>query len=282
MIPSITSMENAFSLKGRTAIITGGNRGIGKGVSLAMAQVGANIAIFCRDIDKAKETLDELEQYGGKYKAYRCDVLKQDSVKKAVEEAVADFNRIDILVNNSGIACSGDLLDMDESFQTWYNVINTNLNGPFIVTYYVGRHMREMGGGSIINMSSNSAFIVNKPNNTTPYNTAKAGLDRFTKCMAYELAQHNIRVNSINPGYTGPTDIGAPRDEDGKVMARPAPKPLKPGEMSSHDFHMKQTPIGRFGTILEIGALAVFLASDAAAQITGGIHAIDGGYSLAM
>ena len=279
----ITSMQDALSLKGKTAIVTGGNRGIGKGVSLAMAQVGANIAIFCRDIEKAEETLEELKQYGGTYKAYYCDVTKKETVKKAVEDTVADFGRVEVLVNNSGIATVGKILDMDDSFEQWYRVIDTNLNGPFIVTYYVGRHMREMGGGAIVNMSSNSAFIVNKPFDTTPYNTAKAGLDRFTKCMAYELGPDNIRVNSINPGYTDGTDIGSPRNSDGKVVPRKAPvAPPPPGAFNPREYWEKQTVTGRFGTILEVGALAVFLASEAAEQITGATFAIDGGYSLAM
>ena len=114
MIQPITSMQDAFSLKGKNALITGGNRGLGFGIAVAMAQVGANIAILCRDSKKAEEALAELSQYGGKYESFSCDVTDLTSVRRAVVEVYESFENIDILVNNAGVSCVNELLDMDE------------------------------------------------------------------------------------------------------------------------------------------------------------------------
>ncbi|NLM45366.1 MAG: 3-oxoacyl-ACP reductase FabG [Firmicutes bacterium] len=259
----ITGMEGAFSLKGKTAFITGGNRGIGKGIALAMAQSGANVAIMARAEKKAEETLAELAAWGGTHRFYKGDVTDFAGAKAAVEKAIEDYGKIDILVNNSGIARVGPVLDMDENLKDWYDVINVNLHGVFVMSYLVGRHMRDTGGGVVINISSNAAQIVNLPLFHSAYSTAKAGVDRLTKMLAVEWAPYNIRVNAIAPGYTY-SDL------------------MQKGE--EHEGFLKEilakTPTGRFGEPIEVGALAVFLASEAAGQITGAVVTIDGGYSL--
>jgi NAD(P)-dependent dehydrogenase (short-subunit alcohol dehydrogenase family) len=262
MIQPITSMKDAFSLKGKNAVITGGNRGLGFGVATAMAQSGANIAILCRDKSKAQEALAELAQYGGKYASFDCDVTSLPSVRKAVAEVVDAFGGIDILVNNAGVSCTKSLLDMDEDLTDWYKVINTDLNGCVHMTYEVAKRMRDAGkGGCIVNVTSNAGFMVNHGQPMSPYSSAKAAMNHFTHCMACELAPYDIRVNGIAPGFTN------------SELSQHIP----PENMS---YINTQTLAGRFGEPIEVGALAVYLASPAAAQVTGTIQVIDGGYML--
>ena len=262
MIPPITSMENAFALTGQNAIITGGNRGIGFSIADAMAQSGANIAILCRDIEKAKSAIEELQPYKGKYECFACDVTDLVSVRKAVAEVYASFGEINILVNNAGVATNRAFLDMDEDLSDWYKVLNTDLNGVVHMTYEVGKRMRDAGkGGSIINISSLSGIIVHRNSPRSPYNASKAGVNHFTHAMAIELGQYNIRANAIAPGYIR-TGFTANPTEDFVNMVRSV------------------QPMDRLGEGIEVGALAVFLASPAANHLTGTIQIIDGGFSL--
>ena len=262
MMAPITSMKNAFDLTGKVAVITGGNRGLGFGVALAMAQSGANIAILCRDKAKAQEALEELKQYGGKYASFDCDVVDMVSVRAAVAAVVEEFGGIDILVNNAGVSCTKALLDMDEDLTDWYKVVNTDLNGCVHMTYEVAKRMRDAGkGGNIINMTSNAGFMVNHGQPMSPYSSAKAAMNHFTRCMACELAPYDIRVNGIAPGFTNSElSVHIPPENMARINT--------------------QTVAGRFGEPIEVGALAVFLASPAAAQITGTVQVIDGGYML--
>ncbi len=262
MIKPIAGIQDAFSLKGLNAIITGGNRGLGFGVALAMAQSGANIAILCRDRQKAAEALAELKPLGGRYESFGCDVTDLASVRRAVAEVYESFKEINILVNNAGISCVCELLDMDEELSDWYRVVNTDLNGTVHMTYEVGKRMRAAGkGGSIINISSNAAFIVNKTQAMSPYSSSKAAVNHFTRCMAVELGKYDIRVNAICPGFTN------------SELSRHIPKDM-------FDYINRQMPLGRFGEPIEVGALAVYFASPAAAQVTGTCQVIDGGYML--
>lgn len=262
MIQPIKDMSKAFSLEGMTAVITGGNRGLGFGIASAMAQSGADIAILCRDKQKAAEALDELKQYGGKYASFDCDVTDIKSCMAAADAVTAEFGDIDILVNNAGTSCFSELLDMDEELSDWYKVLNTDLNGIVHMTYVFGKKMRDAGkGGSILNITSNAAFIVNKTQPMSPYSSSKAAANHFTHCMACELGKYDIRVNAIAPGFTN-TELSRFIPED------------------QFAYINNQMPLGRFGEPIEIGALAVYLSSPAAAQITGSVQVIDGGYIL--
>ena len=262
MIEFISSMREAFGLKGKSAIVTGGNGGIGLGIAKALAECGANIAILCRNMDKAKGALEELSSYGGKYKAFTCDILNVESVLAAVDKAYEEFGDIEILVNNSGVATAGKFLDMDPSFSQWDLVIGTDLTGMAHVTYAVGRRMRDARkGGSIVNITSNAGAIVNKGVGLSTYAVAKAGANHFTRCMAVEFGEFDVRVNAIAPGYTH-AGFGADPGPDLMKMVN------------------DQQPLKRMGEAIEIGALAVFLASPASAHITGEVITIDGGYTL--
>jgi len=262
MIEPITSMKNAFDLTGQNVIVTGGNRGIGLSICIAMAQSGANIAILCRDMQKAGEALEELKAYGGKYESFSCDVTSIDSVRKAVSEVYASFGEIHVLVNNAGVATATAFLDMDEQLSEWHRVLDADLHSVAYMTYEVGKRMRDAGkGGSMINITSLSGVIVHRYSPRTAYNAAKAGANHFTRAMAVELGKYNIRVNAIAPGFI-----------HAGFTANPTQALL--------DMVNARQPLERLGEGLEVGALAVFYASPAAAHLTGCIQMIDGGYSI--
>lgn len=261
----ITSMENAFSLKGKNAVVTGGNKGIGLGIVTAFAQQGANVAILARDEASGKAVIADLcAKYDGKFVFYKTDITDFQNCKESISGILSEFGNIDVLVNNAGVAAAGKFLDMDEDLSNWYHCIDVDLNGAARMSYLVGKLMRDAGkGGRIINISSNAGEICNKPNTMISYSVAKAGLNRFTKYLAYELAEYGIRVNAIAPGYTY-SNLSVQMGED----------LLK--EINA------KIPVGRFGQAIEIGALATYLASDASDILTGAVITIDGGYSLAI
>ena len=262
MISPITDMKSAFDLSGKNAIITGGNGGIGLGIGKAMAEIGVNVAIFCRNMEKADGALEELSVYGGKYQAFSCDVTNPQSVADAVEAACKEFGDFEILVNNSGISGGGRLLDIERDLTVWRQVVETDLMGVIQVTHEVGKRMRDAGkGGAIVNITSNAGGMVNRGAGLAIYGAAKAGANHFTQSIAVDLAKYNIRVNAIAPGYIR-AGFGA-----------------NPGQ-GMFDMLDAQQPLNRLGEAIEIGALAIFLASPAAAHITGEIITIDGGYSL--
>ena len=257
----IDSMKTAFCLKGKVAIITGGDTGIGFGIASAFAEQGADIAIFCRRADRAEEALQKLSAFGGVYRWYRTDITDFDNCKASVDAVMADFGTVDILVNNGGVAAMGGVLDYSEDLDEWFRCIDVDLNGAFRLCYLVGKIMRDKGRGKVINITSNSGEMCNIPS-FTPYNVAKAGLNRLTKCLAWEWGPYHINVNAIAPGYTHSN------------LSAAAPKEVEE-ELT------QKIPYGRYGEPVEIGALAVYLASEASDIMTGAVLTIDGGYSLA-
>ena len=263
----IESMRDAFSLKGRTVLITGGNQGIGRGISRAMAESGADVAIMCRKKESAEETIRELTPIGGTYRFYGGDVTKQEDARRVVEQVANDYGKVDVLVNNAGIATPFDPMEDTEDLSGWYRVLDVDLNGTFLMCHYAGLQMKKQKYGRIINITSNSSRIVNIPQKSCSYNAAKAAGDRLTKCLAYEWAQYGIRVNAIAPGYTETNLVtGVPDEGETKGWT---------------EYWLSCTPTGRFGKPIEIGAAAVFLASEAAEQITGAVLTVAGGYMLA-
>ena len=262
MIPFINSMKEAFDLTGKNAIVTGGNGGIGLGIAKALAECGANVAILCRNMEKAENALNQLKSFDVKSQAFSCDILDPESIRIAVDGVCSAFGEINILVNNSGIGGVGDLLDMEQGLPTYHEVINTDLLGMVHMTYEVGKRMRGAGkGGAIVNITSNAGFIVNKGVTMTPYSVAKAGANQFTRCAAAELGAYDIRVNGIAPGYTR---AGFGENPSQELI----------------DLVNFQQPLKRMGEAIEIGATAVFLASPASAHITGEVIIVDGGYTL--
>lgn len=263
MTTPIKNMTNAFSVQGLNVIVTGGNRGIGLGISTAYAQSGANVAILCRNKESGDKAAADLKQYGTNCFSVQCDVGSHESVKAAIAEVLKAVNQINVLVNNAGVATVTEFLK-DKDLQEWHRVINTNLNGPAYTMYEVVPHMIEAGkGGSIINISSigGQSLGGTKHHPKSPYHASKAALDMFTKNMAIEFGDYGIRVNGIAPGPTH-SDL----DKD---------LPPEAFEKITQDM-----PMHRFAEPIEIGALCVFLASEAGNHITGTICVHDGGLVL--
>ena len=259
---AIKSMKDAFSLVGKNAIVTGGAKGIGLGISTAFAQQGANIGIFARDSAAADAVVAEFEkEYSGKFAYYQTDISDMASCKKSVDSFVKDFGSVDVLVNNAGIATGGGLLTLDDEISSWFECFNVDLHGGVRMCYHVGKYMRDSGnGGHIINITSNAGEIVNEPL-LTSYAAAKAAFNHFTRCFAAEVAPYKMRVNAIAPGFTMSNFT----------------KGIPEGAMEA----MCETiPIGRFADAIEIGALAVYLASDASDIVTGAVFTADGGFAI--
>ncbi len=238
----------------KTALVTGGSRGIGKACALELAKAGCNVAITYAGNDaKAQETLAELEKIGVKAKAYKFDVKDSAAAMAAIEEIHKEFETIDILVNNAGI--TRDNLIMRMSDEDWKSVIDTNLTGVFNITKPVCKIMMKQRQGAIVNMSS----IVGISGNAgqANYSAAKAGLIGFTKSLAKELASRNIRVNAVAPGFIQ-TDMTAGLDTE---------------MISQH------IPLKRLGQPEDIAKTVKFLAVDAD-YITAQVLGVDGGLSI--
>jgi NAD(P)-dependent dehydrogenase (short-subunit alcohol dehydrogenase family) len=256
----ISIMKDAFSVKGLNVVVTGGNRGIGRGITQAFAESGANVAILCRDTVSGKEALAEIADFGGKNLCVACDVADLASVMKARDEVYQSFNTVNVLINNAGVGANGSFFE-DEGLKEWHRVLGINLHGVAHAVQAFGNKMCEARlGGSIINISSIGGQAVgdarSKP--MAPYNASKAGLDHFTHHLSVVLGDFGIRANCIAPG---PTHSDLDKDLPESIF-----KSITEG-----------MPMHRFGEPLEIGALAVFLASPAACQITGTVIVHDGG-----
>lgn len=248
-----------FRLDNKIAIITGGNRGIGKALSCALAQAGAKVAIV--DINIKKDFIEkELQDAGAEYIFIKADVTDPKQCLDAVTTVVNTWGKVDILVNNAG-ACHNKPAE-EITTDEWLKIVNLNLNSVFYMSQAAGREMIKAKDGVIVNTSSMSAQVVNYPQPQCSYNATKAGVSQLTKSLAYEWAQHNIRVNAIAPGYieTELTKLGMDT-EWGKIWE-------------------DLTPMKRVGQPEELGGLIVYLASPASSYMTGSIVTIDGGYTV--
>ena len=250
-------LDEMFGLGGKTAIVTGGGRGIGQVIALGLARAGAKIAIFSRT--GADETVSLIEKEGGTACSIICDVTKEADVDKAFEKVLEKYGSLDVIFNNAGICMHQTTLDA--TIEEFRFVIDVNLTGEFIVARAAGRIMIEKGiHGSIINMASMSGSIVNVPQWQCSYNTSKAGVIHMTRSLAAEWAEHKIRVNSISPGY-----IGTPMSVD-------TPKELK-------DAWMPLIPMHRMGTPEELIPAILYLATNASGYTSGSDIIVDGAYS---
>ncbi|OBZ34143.1 3-oxoacyl-[acyl-carrier-protein] reductase [Megasphaera sp. DISK 18] len=244
-----------MQLTGKTAIVTGGSRGIGRAAALTLAEAGADVAvIYAGNTAAAEETVCLIEEKGRKGLAIQCDVADEAAVTAMVKDVKKELGRIDILVNNAGITRDGLLMIMKEA--DWQAVLDTNLTGAFHCTKAVTRLMMKQRSGSIINITS----VVGETGNAgqANYAAAKAGLIGFTKSVAKELASRNIRCNAIAPGCIE-TDMTAVLGED------------------TVDAMIKTIPMGRVAQPEEVAKAVLFLASDDASYITGQTLNVDGG-----
>ena len=244
-----------MQLTGKTAIVTGGSRGIGRAAALTLAEAGADVAVIhAGNTAAAEETVRLIEEKGRKGLAIQCDVADEAAVTAMVKDVKKELGRIDILVNNAGITRDGLLMIMKEA--DWQAVLDTNLTGAFHCTKAVTRLMMKQRSGSIINITS----VVGETGNAgqANYAAAKAGLIGFTKSVAKELASRNIRCNAIAPGCIE-TDMTAVLGED------------------TVDAMIKTIPMGRVAQPEEVAKAVLFLASDDASYITGQTLNVDGG-----
>jgi len=251
-------LEKMFGLKGKTAVITGGRRGIGQVIACGLAKAGAEVVILSKT--ESPETVKMIEEAGGSAYSVAADVTDEAQVDQAVAEIVARSGKIDVLFNNAGICIHKDTLEA--SIEEWRQVIDVNLTGEYIVARAVGRSMiGTKVKGSIINMASMSGSIVNIPQWQASYNASKAGVIHMTRSLAAEWVDHGIRVNNLSPGY-----IATPMSVD-------TPKELK-------DAWMPLIPMQRMGNPEELMPAVLYLASDAAGYTTGADIIVDGGYSV--
>jgi 3-oxoacyl-[acyl-carrier protein] reductase len=244
-----------IDLTGKSAVVTGGSRGIGRAIVLRLAEQGADVCFsYVSNEAAAQETSAEVEKLGRKALAVQANVTQPEAAEALIKAALDAFTKVDILVNNAGI--TRDDLIMRMSVDNWRDVLETNLFGAFFTLKAVTRPMLRAKGGRIINITSVSgqAGQMGQAN----YSSAKAGLIGLTKAAARELASRNITVNAVAPGFVL-TELTQDLNDDLK------------GQITD------RTPLGRFGTTEEIAYAVAFFASDEAAYITGQVLAVDGG-----
>ncbi|MDN7243201.1 SDR family oxidoreductase [Planococcus sp. N028] len=247
-----------FRLDGKTAIVTGGGRGLGAQIAEGFAEAGANVVICSRKIEACQEMSDKLKAKGVRSLALACDVTNPEDVKNVVQKTIEEFGSVDILVNNSGATWGASVLDMP--LDAWQKVMNVNVTGTFLMSREVGETMIKQGSGKIINIASVAGLGGIDPRfmDTIGYNTSKGAVITFTKDLAAKWGQYNINVNALAPGFF-PTKMSEALIERG-------------GEQL-----LEHTPLKRFGTDEDLKGAALFLAAKASDYITGDVVIVDGG-----
>jgi 2-deoxy-D-gluconate 3-dehydrogenase len=248
-----------FDLNGQVAVVTGGNRGIGRGIALGLAQAGAAVAVFGRNDEKNQQVLSELKAIGVPTIAVKADMTNRDALEPAFNTVESELGSVSILVNNAGnVSLSGGVLN--ERPEDWDCVIETQLNSVFLLSKLAARSMVSHKRGKIIDIGSMYSYF---GSGLIPsYSAAKGAIVQLTKSMAIEFAAHNIQVNAIAPGWIE-TDMTAP------VRSMPL-----------NDEILARTPAGRWGQPDEIAGTAVYLASRASDFVTGTTIRVDGGYAI--
>jgi NAD(P)-dependent dehydrogenase (short-subunit alcohol dehydrogenase family) len=253
------SVLDAFSLTGKVSVVTGAARGIGRALTQALAEAGSDVVLLVRDRESVVAALDELTALGVTALAVTADVTDAGEVQQAVTEIVDRMGRVDILVNNAGTCIHRPALEVTP--EEWRSVMDVNVDGVWHCSQAFGRQMVAQRSGTIVNIGSISAQIVNRPQWQPAYNASKAAVHQLTKSLAAEWAPYGVRVNALAPGYI-------------KTEMAPVDEP----QFRQH--WIEDAPMRRYAMPAELGPSVVFLASDASSFMTGSVLVVDGGYTL--
>ena len=247
-----------FSLENKVTLITGASRGIGRATALAFAKAGSDIILTSRKVEDLEKVASEIRGEGRRALVINAHLGKMEDVRKVADTAKAAFGKVDILINNAGTSpVFASFLESDE--RLWDTIMNLNVKGLFFLSQAVAKHMKEMGGGCIINVASTDGLLPEKDNGV--YAISKAGVVMATKVMARELAPYNIRVNSLAPGFVHTKLL------DSGLAERPG----------LEEQALSRIPMGRIGDPEDMVGTLVYLASDASRYVTGHTVIVDGG-----
>lgn len=240
----------------QVAVVTGAAGGFGKEIALTLAQSGMKIAVMDKNVSGAEKLAENILDLGYEAAAFETDVSSVKSLRDSFNKIIDKFGRIDVLVNNAGIALSKPAIEVTE--EEWVKILDINLKAAFFASQFAGREMIKNGGGNIVNIASINAIVAE--NNTAVYSLSKTGLVSLTRSLAREWAKYNIRVNAIAPGY--------------------AKTPLTETLLENEEIHqtiLKRIPMRRFCTTRDVAQGVSFLVSEASAFITGHVLVLDGG-----
>lgn len=250
-------MMELFSLKGKVAVVTGGNRGLGKTFALSLAKMGADVVIVGRDELKNLSVTKEIESYGRRAISLSVDLQDISAIKRMVETVKNEFRKIDILVNNAGVSKTGLALDVEE--EEWDKIMDLNVKSLFFCSRAIAKEMKEQKSGKIINIASVVGAVGDI--GISPYTASKAAVINLTRSLALEWARFGIQVNAIGPAYIE-TEMNSEALSNSKVREK----------------IINKTPMGRLGKAEELEGALLLLASDASSYITGQTIFVDGGW----
>ena len=253
--------QNLFDLTGKVAVVTGGNGGIGLGIAMGLAGAGANIVIAARSVEKTARALEDIRALGVEAHGITVDVTQEPAIQRMITSTIDHMGRLDILVNNSGIAVRAQPQELTAS--QWDSVVDVNLRAAFLASKEAYPQMVKAGGGKVINVGS--MYSIFGSDWGAPYAASKGGLVQLTKSLAVAWAKDNIQVNAVLPGWIV-TDLT---------------RGIQDADPNRYDNISRRIPTGRWGEPSELAGAAVFLASTASGYVTGATLAVDGGYSSA-